>query len=319
MRMGPFWYKGTADAVYQNIHLIFSEKPDVVCVFGGDHIYMMDIRQMLDFHLQRAAEVTVAGVPVPLSGAHEFGIIDFDSDSRIIGFQEKPKIPRPIPDRPDRAMASMGNYIFNTDTILSELEMDALRDSSHDFGKTILPEIYKKKKVFLYDFSHNEVAGMTENQRGYWRDVGNIDTYWQANMDLVSVSPVLNLYLEEWPIRTTHYPLPAAKFVFADKERKRLGIATDSLVSEGCIISGGHINRTILAPRVKINSYSYVTDSILHNRVNVGRYAQIRKAIVDKGVDIPTGAKIGYDLAEDRSRFVVSEGGVVVIPKGYKF
>ncbi|MFC2171519.1 glucose-1-phosphate adenylyltransferase [Acidobacteriota bacterium] len=317
MRVGSQWYKGTADAVYQNLYIIENERPDVVAIFGADHIYKMDINQMLMSHLERDAEVTVAGIPVPIEQSKEYGVIEYDHDWQMIGFQEKPVIPCPMPDQPDQVMASMGNYLFNTDVLVEELERDAERDDSeHDFGKNILTSIFKKHRTFVYNFNENYVPGEESKTRGYWRDIGTIDAYWQANMDLVSVSPVFNLYNEQWPLRAENLNQPAAKFVFADRDSKRIGIATDSLVSEGCIISGGHINQSILFPKVKINSYSYVHRSILMHDVDVGRYAQIRNTIIDKNVRIPNEIRIGYDEEKDRERFIVSEGGVVVISKG---
>lgn len=318
MRTGRHWYRGTADAVYQNLNLIFDEVPEYVCVFGGDHIYQMDIRQMLAFHLEKDADVTIAAVPMPVSESMNFGVIEVDSDWCITGFEEKPKIGKTIPNQPDKILASMGNYIFKRKTLISVLEEDAvLQDSAHDFGKTILTKLHHTEKVFAYNFLHNEIPGAEEKERGYWRDVGTIDSYYHANMDLIAVDPVFNLYNYRWPLRTVHYDYPAAKFVFADYDKDRAGVAMDSMVSEGCIISGGRVDRSILSPRVMIHSYSSVEDSILMHGVDVGRYAKLRKAIIDKGVKIPRGCKIGYDEADDRARgFHISESGVVVVPKG---
>lgn len=317
MRRGAHWYLGTADAVYQNLNIIYDEDPDYVFVFGGDHIYKMDIGQMLRYHIQKKADVTISTVPVPVSGAGDFGVIEIEKDWRIKGFEEKPKDPKPIPGRPKKALASMGNYIFSAGVLKKALEQDAEnKDSSHDFGRDILPSIINNKNVFAYNFMTNIVPGMSKSERGYWRDVGTIDSYWTANMDLTSVTPVFNLYNYKWPIRT-HYPTyPPAKFVFADKEGNRMGIATDSIVCEGCVISGGHIDKSILSPRVRINSYSYITESILMEDIEVGRYAKIKRAIIDKGVKIPSDMRIGYDLEEDKKRFYVSPNGIVVISKG---
>lgn len=317
MRRGTHWYLGTADAVYQNLNIIHDENPDYVFVFGGDHIYKMDVGQMLRYHIQKKADVTVAAVPIPVSGAGDFGIIEIEKDWRIKGFEEKPKNPKPIPGRAKKALASMGNYIFNTSVLKEALEQDAEnKDSSHDFGRDILPSIINNKNVFAYNFMTNIVPGMSKSERGYWRDVGNIDSYWAANMDLTSVTPVFNLYNYKWPIRTHYPPYPPAKFVFADEEGHRMGIATDSIVCEGSVISGGHIDKSILSPRVRINSYSFITESILMEDVEIGRYAKIRRAIIDKGVNIPPEARIGYDIEEDKKRFYVSPGGIVVISKG---
>ncbi|MBI1870005.1 MAG: glucose-1-phosphate adenylyltransferase [Chlamydiae bacterium] len=319
MRTGETWFKGTADAIYQNINIIEDENPDLVFVFGGDHIYKMDIRQMEKHHLEKDADVTIAAVPYPIAEASNFGVIVVDSDWRIIGFQEKPKVPKPLPDRSGLALVSMGNYIFKRDALLQSIKKDAKRESDHDFGKSIMPELVKSARVFAYDFSANSVPGMEEKERGYWRDVGTIDAYWEANMELVSVSPQLNLYNMEWPIRTVSSHLPPAKFVFANVEGQRVGYATDSMISEGCIISGGKVHRSILSPGVRVNSYSLLEESILLDGVNIGRHAQIRKTIIDKDVDIPPKSVIGFDLEKDRKRFFVTDEGVVVVPKKTRF
>lgn len=317
MRTGPFWYRGTADAVYQNLNLIFDEEPEIVVVFGGDHVYKMDIRQMIDFHIKNDADITVCAVSCPLEEASgQFGVIEVDRNNRMIGFEEKPKHPKPLPDNPKRTLASMGNYIFRTEKMLEILEQDALRNTAHDFGKTIIPGSFADYKVFVYDFYNNTHPGMNKNERGYWKDVGTINAFWKVNMDLVSVSPQFNIYNEQWPIRSFHPDVPPAKFVFADKER--MGTATDSLVAEGSIISGGTIDRSVLFPKVRINSYSSIQESILMEGVNIGRYSKIRKTIIDKGIHIPPKTEIGYDLQRDRERFHVSPEGIVVIPKGAK-
>ncbi len=316
MRIGKDWYKGTADAVYQNINLIHDEKPDIVCIFGGDHIYKMDVRQMIDFHTKKNAQITVETVPFPLKEASSYGIIEIDRDYNITGFKEKPQHPKPMPNKADMALCSMGNYVFNTDVLLKLLADDAKKESSHDFGRDLIPSAVKAYLVKAYDFSKNIIPGEAKGSAGYWRDVGEIDSYWQANMDLVSVTPRLNLYNFEWPIRTFYPPYPPAKFVFADEETKRIGIATDSMVAEGSIISGGQINRTVLFPGVRINSFSTVEDSVLFERVDVGRYARVRRAIIDKDVKIMPNAAIGYDPDKDKKRFTVSENGILVIPKG---
>ena len=245
-----------------------------------------------------------------------YGIIEIDKEYNITGFKEKPLHPKPMPNRTDMALCSMGNYVFNTDVLLKMLTDDAKKDSSHDFGRDLIPSAVKSHAVKAYDFSKNIIPGESKEAAGYWRDVGEIESYWQANMDLVSVTPRLNLYNFEWPIRTFYPPYPPAKFVFADEDTKRIGIATDSMVAEGSIISGGQINRTILFPGVRINSYSTVEDSVLFERVDVGRYARVRRAIIDKDVKIMQNVTIGYDLDKDRKRFTVSDKGIVVIPKG---
>lgn len=316
MRMGPWWYKGNADAVYQSLEIITDGDPDYVCVFGADHIYRMDTRQMLDFHMDTMAELTVAAIPVPIGEAHKFGIIQADRDGRMVNFVEKPSEPMGMPDRPDMVLASMGNYIFNADALIREIVRDSKDDNStHDFGRDIVTSMFERCPVFVYDFSKNRVPGTGETDQGYWKDVGDLDTYYDVHMDLVSVTPIFNLYNYEWPIRTGLKPMPPAKFVFADQRGHRVGYATDSMVCEGCIISGGRINRCILSPGVRINSYSSVSDSILMEGVEIGRRAKIRRAIIDKEVYIPPGVRIGFDPEEDRKRFTVTPKGVVVIPK----
>jgi glucose-1-phosphate adenylyltransferase len=317
MRKGPFWFRGTADAVFQNLELIFDERPEHVCVFGGDHIYKMEVNQMLAEHLDHDADLTIATIPVPLSEAHHFGIVEIDENYRVTGFVEKPKEgARTIPGRPDMVLASMGNYIFKSSVMIDVLQHNALRDSAHDFGKEIIPDMYPRMKVMAYDFGENKVPGEEGHNRGYWRDVGTIDSYFAASLDLVAVSPAFNLYNPLWPMISAPMHLPPAKFVFADATTQRIGIATDSMVSDGVIISGGTINRCILSPRVRIHSYSEVDESILMEGVEVGRHSKIRRAIIDKGVKLPPGTTVGYDLELDRQRFTVTDSGIVVISKG---
>lgn len=317
-RIGPDWYKGSADAIYQNLHIITDEHPDYLFVFGADHIYKMDVRQMLDFHIMKGADATITAVPVPIEQAGALGVMEVDKDSRLIGFEEKPAHPKSMPDDPTRALASMGNYIFSVAPLLEDITRDAKDiDSAHDFGKNIIPSLINHRQVYVYDFTKNFVAGQAERERGYWRDVGDIDSYFETSMDLVSVSPTIDLHNRQWPLHTFYRQGPPAKFVFADEKSRRVGIATDSLVSEGCIISGGHIDRTILSPFVRINSYSDVSESILFEGVDIGRYAQVKFAIIDKFVHIPPHAKIGYDHDLDRQRgFTVTNSGITVIPKG---
>ncbi len=320
MRTDGRWYQGTADAVFQNLTHINDERPKHVCVFGGDHIYRMDVSQMMRYHKKKNAELTISAVPIPLEQAGEFGIIEVDDDWRLISFREKPKTaPKSIPNRPGMCLASMGNYIFETKNLVEEVQNDAINpDSKHDFGKDIIPKMLSEGKIiYVYDFSQNEYTGMTESERGYWRDVGSIDSYWQANMDLLDFEPELNLYSADWPLRTYNYNFPPAKFLWEEVERT--GMATNSMVSEGCIISGGSLSRCVLSPNVRINSFSTISDSILMENVNVGRNSEIRKAIIDKNVDIPSNTKIGIDRKEDLARgFVISTGGVTVVPKGAK-
>jgi glucose-1-phosphate adenylyltransferase len=316
-RRGRDWFKGSADALYQSFNVITDEEPDHVCVFGGDHMYKMDVRQMLDEHLHTQAAATVAVIPVRVEEARAFGVLEIDENWRVLAFDEKPANPREIPGRPGWALASMGNYVFGTQVLIDELARDASGDSAHDFGRNILPEMVARGlEVYAYDFSKNEVPGAHENERGYWRDVGTILAYWQANMDLVQVVPTFDLYNARWPIRTASRPAPPAKFVFADRERT--GAATDSMVSEGCIISGGRVDRSICSPNVRVNSFAHVEESILLDGVDVGRHARLRRCIVDKGVHIPANVEIGFDLDSDAQRFTVTDG-IVVIPKGYKF
>jgi glucose-1-phosphate adenylyltransferase len=318
-RTGREWFRGSADAIYQNLNLVTDEQPDRVLVFGADHIYRMDVRQMLDFHEDRKAECTVAAIPVPIEQARNFGVIEVDSGGRMIGFAEKPEHPKPMPGDSTKALASMGNYLFTTEALVREVARDAgVEASTHDFGRDIIAGMYGRSRVFVYDFARNVIPGQGPKELGYWRDVGTTDAYFQANMDLVDVDPVFSLYNDAWPIFTVQYNYPPAKFVFADRAGGRVGSSTDSLVSEGCILSGGEANRCILSPKVRINSYTQVEESILFENVNVGRHCRIRRAIVDKNVEIPPGMIIGHDQARDRARFHVTEGGVVVIPKGMK-
>lgn len=317
-RTGKSWFKGSADAVFQCQHVITDEDPELVIIFGGDHIYKMEVGQMLEAHAQQRADVTVAAVPVPLAEAREFGVLEVDESFRIIAFHEKVANPPHIPGRPDYALASMGNYIFKTDALLERLAEDAtLEGSRHDFGRDILPMMVARgDRVFCYDFQTNEVPGETANS--YWRDIGTVDAYFAANMDLVRVMPEFNLYNRRWPMRTGITHDPPAKFVFRDEANFRIGTATESIVSLGVIISGGQIHRSVLGSRCRINSFSEVDESILLENVTVGRHAKIRRAIIDKDVEVPAGAQIGIDLERDRERWYVSEGGVVVIPKRAK-
>ena len=318
MRTGNDWYKGTADAIYQNIFHITDEDPRYVCIFGGDHIYKMHVDQMLEFHKDKGADLSISGIPIPIEEASEFGIMEVDDNWRLINFVEKPNYrPKSIPGNPNMCLASMGNYIFDKEILLDALNRDAVKEnSSHDFGKNIIPMLLGEgKNIYVYNFAQNTFPGMTKAEQGYWKDVGSIDAYWQANMDLLSYNPELNLYSKEWPLRTFNYNYPPAKFVW--EEGDRVGMATNSMVSEGCIISGGGLSHCVLSPKVRINSYSSVTDSILMENVEVGRYSQIRKAIIDKNVVIPPNTKIGFNRDEDiRRGFHVSEGGVTVVPKG---
>ena len=317
MRTGGSWYKGTADAIYQNVFSIKDEDPDYVCVFGGDHIYKMDVSQMMDFHKLKNADLTISAIPIPVEEASEFGIIEVDDDWKLTGFVEKPKTPpKTIPGNPRMCLASMGNYIFNKDVLVDAIERDAvIEESNHDFGKNVIPMLLNEgKAIYIYNFQDNSFTGMTAKEKGYWRDVGCIDAYWQANMDLLSYEPELNLYSREWPLRTFNHNYPPAKFIW--QEGDRIGMATNSMVSEGCIVSGGMISHCVLSPKVRINSFAQVSDSILMENVNVGRYSEVRKAIIDKNVDIPPYTKIGVNREDDIARgFFVSREGVTVVPK----
>jgi glucose-1-phosphate adenylyltransferase len=320
-RRGKEWFRGSADAAYQSLNIITDESPDFVCVFGGDHIYKMDVRQMLDSHLANGADLTVAAIPVPVAEAQSFGVLEIDAAGRILSFVEKPEHPTEMPGRPGYTLASMGNYIFTTDVLVAELKRDAAEDETqHDFGRNILPAMVGRRACVAYDFSKNQIPGRDERERGYWRDVGTVDAYWHANMDLAQVVPIFDLYNPRWPVRTWMQAFPPAKFVFADTGTARIGIATDSLVSEGCIISGGRIDRSVLSPAVRINSFAHVEESILFEGVNIGRHCRIRRAIIDKNVNVPAGTQIGFDPELERRRgFHVSEEGVVVVPKGTEF
>jgi len=311
-RIDERWYEGTADAVFQNVYLIEKEDLPYVLILSGDHIYKMNYAEMFEFHLAHDAVGTVATIRVPKKEAHNFGVIEVDTDSRITGFREKPADPVAIPGEPDYCYASMGIYLFKTEEIIKELRSDAGKSSAHDFGKNILPEMMGKGRLFAYEFKDEN-----RKEASYWRDVGTIDSYWEANMDLVSVDPLFNLYDGEWPVRTNQGQHPPAKFVFAQEYKGgRLGVALDSIVCEGCVISGGRVRNSVLSPNVRVNSYVDVSESILMENVEIGRHCRIRKAIIDKDVYVPAGTTIGYDIDADRERFYVSEGGVTVIPKG---
>jgi glucose-1-phosphate adenylyltransferase len=317
-RTGKSWFKGSADAVYQTQHVLYDENPEIVCIFGGDHIYKMDVRQMITEHVKNQAELTVAAIPVPKAEARAFGVIEADAEGKILAFHEKSSDPPTMPGNPNMCLASMGNYVFTTGPLMSELEEDAANEnSSHDFGRDIVPSLVAKgRNVRVYDFATNRVLG--EDAHGYWRDIGTVEAYWEAQMDLVAIQPQFNLYNQRWPIRTGINYDPPAKFVFRDEQSARVGIATDSLVSPGCIISGGRLHKSVLSPRVRVNSFAEVTDSVIFENVKIGRYARLRRCIIDKDVDIPPGTDIGYDLERDRQRFHVSDKGIVVVPKRSK-
>ena len=316
MNLGPEWYRGTADAIYQNLDLLRYSRPAEVLVFGSDHIYKMDVSDMVAFHGDSDADLTVATLPVPREEAKAFGCVDVDERGRVTGFIEKPENPPGLPGRPDMTLVSMGNYVFKTEALLSELRRcAALPGSSHDFGKDIMASAHERLNVCAYDFTQKTVAGESEESRGYWRDVGTLDSYFEASMDLVSISPRLSLYNPHWPVRGLPPTSGPAKFVFSDKQQGRRGRAYDSIVGAGTIVSGGRIRHTVCFNDVRVNSFSRVRDSVLFPHVEVGRGARLRNCIVDKGVSIPEGEVIGEDLERDRERFTVSSGGVIAVSR----
>jgi len=318
MRLGPRWFEGSADAIYQNLNLIADENPDYICVFGADHIYRMDPEQLVEAHIQSGAGVTVAAIKVPLVEANRFGVLVPGNGDRIKSFREKPS-PRDIdglPGDPDHVFASMGNYVFTTKTLIEAVRADAEnKESAHDMGGNIITMLVNSGRAAVYDFATNRIPGATERDAGYWRDVGTLDSYYEAQMDLVSVHPIFNMYNREWPIHSLQTSLPPAKFVF-DQDGRR-GMAVDSMVSPSVIVSGGLVRGSILSPGVIVHSHSSVEDCVLMHGVEIGRGAIVRRAIIDKGVKIPPNARIGVDPAADRQRgFTISEGGVVVLGKG---
>jgi glucose-1-phosphate adenylyltransferase len=306
------WYRGTADAIYQNINLIEQADPHLVVIFGADHIYRMNIREMIEFHEQKRAQVTVAAIPVEKEYSTEFGVIETKADGAIAGFHEKKADAPTMPGDPDRVYASMGNYIFSTQVLLKELYADAAREeSSHDFGRDILPGMIGRSEMYAYDFQTNQIPGDPPGQPVYWRDVGTIDAYYDANMDLRSVTPVLNLYNRMWPLRTASYSDPPAKFTF-DEEGRR-GQSIDSIVAGGAILSGGLVKRSVIGRGVRVHTGAVVEDSIIFDGCDVGRRARIRRAILDKNVRVPEDAVIGYDLEKDKQFHYVTESGIVVV------
>ncbi|TCB95922.1 glucose-1-phosphate adenylyltransferase [Micromonospora zingiberis] len=317
-RRGPWWFAGSADAIYQSFNLIYDEQPDYVIVFGADHIYRMDPRQMVEDHIASGASVTVAGIRQPLSTADQFGVIEVAEDGRRIrAFREKPTDAVGLPDAPDEIYASMGNYVFTTRALIDAVESDAEdRTSKHDMGGSIIPMLVERGEANVYDFRDNEVPGSTDRDRGYWRDVGTLDSFYDAHMDLINVHPVFNLYNFDWPIYTEQPPYPPAKFVHQWGER--VGRAVASMVSPGAVISGSLVENSIVSPKVKVHSWAHVDGSVLMEGVEIGRHAVVRRAILDKNVQVPEGAEIGVDLERDRQRYTVSDNGIVVIGKGQK-
>lgn len=310
-RISDMWYQGTADAVYQNIYVLEGEHPEKVLILAGDHIYKMDYRELIEFHETNNADLTVPCIEVPIKEASRFGVMSIDNEQQIVEFNEKPASPKPIQSNPEMALVSMGIYLFNTQVLVKRVIEDTKRDTTHDFGKNIIPSMINKDRVFAFIFRDKNNKAVK-----YWRDIGTIDAYWDANMDLVQVDPIFNLYDIDWPIRTYHEQLSPAKTVFSELfPGGRCGTVLDSLVSNGCIISGARVERSILSPNVRIDNYSEVFDSILMAGVRIGKNVKIRKAIIDKSVIVPDGKHIGYDLEADAKQFVISEKGVVVAHK----
>jgi glucose-1-phosphate adenylyltransferase len=307
------WYQGTADAIFQNINLIEQSVPDLVAIFGGDHIYRMNIGGMIDYHMAKRAEVSIAAIPVPRQQAIEFGVIEANDEGRIKAFHEKKANAPTMPGDPNRVYASMGNYVFSTRTLLDLLNTDAKDSKSrHDFGMDILPKLAGNAPMYAYNFETNRIPGDAEDAVPYWRDVGTIDAFYEANMDLNQVKPELNLYNRDWPVRSTSYPDPPAKFVF-DEEGRR-GEAIDSIVSGGCILSGGLVRKSVLGRTVRVHTGATVESCVLMDNCDIGRHAKLRRAILDKNVRIPANTEVGYDLEADRARgWHVTESGIVVI------
>ncbi len=316
MQNGGDWYQGTADSVRQNIHLIQRHHPRLIAVFGADHVYRMNIRQMIQEHLAKQADITVAALPVGVEQASQMGVMEVTDDWRIVGFEEKPVEPKTIPGAPEQILASMGNYIFNADVLINALYTDATESSSnHDFGRDLLPPLLSEERVYAYDFRENRIPlPLKGEEPSYWRDLGTIEAYYEANMDLRSVDPSFNLYNYSWPIRTLGNGGPPAKFVFEEEGRR--GQANNSIVGEGTIISGSLVRGSVIGQNVRIHGYSVIEDSIIMDWVEVGRGCRIRKAIIDKHNVISPGTRIGFDAGEDRKRYFVFEGGIVVIPRG---
>jgi len=317
-RVDENWYRGTADAVYQNIYSLEMERPKYVVILAGDHIYKMNYAKMLEFHKESGAQLTIGAFPVPRADASQFGVMEVDSESRIVGFEEKPADPKTIPGDDDHSLASMGIYVFTADVLFDKLCNDAACETSHDFGNDVIPAMIQAgDPVYAFPFRDEN-----EKTKAYWRDVGTLDAYYQANMDLISVEPQLNVYDAGWPIRSYTQPsLPPPKFVFNDQEDpSRRGMAIDSIVGQGSIVSGGHVEHCILGRNVRVNSYSAVRDSIVFDDVNVGRGSRIRKAVIDKHVTVPPNTELGFDLEYDRARgFHVTESGIVVVCQGNSF
>ncbi len=306
-RIETSWYQGTADSIYQNLDIIRNHNPEYVLILAGDHIYKMDYGAMLAAHVEKDADVTVGCIEVPLERAHAFGVMEVDAEDRVLSFEEKPAEPKPKPGKADAALCSMGIYVFNKDFLFEQLIKDAdTTNSSHDFGKDVIPAVINKYRAYAYDFRDP----LTETQ-GYWRDVGTVDAFWEANLELIGITPELNLYDDQWPIWTYQEQLPPAKFVFDDEDRR--GMAVDSMVSGGCIISGAQVRHSLLFSNVKVNSYSTLEDAVILPEVEIGRHCHIKRAVIDKGCNIPEGTVIGEDPEEDAKRFHVTPGGIALV------
>ncbi|UCD72137.1 MAG: glucose-1-phosphate adenylyltransferase [Syntrophobacterales bacterium] len=311
-RLDESWYKGTADAIFQNFYTLQQERPDLTLILSGDHIYKMDYNEMIRYHMAKEADLTVGTIQMPSSTSREFGVIEVDREYQVVGFQEKPEHPRTLPGNPEAILASMGIYVFNTEILVRRLIQDAKRKgSSHDFGRDVIPSMFTSDRVYAFSFWDEERV-----EPKYWRDVGTMDAYFDATMDLVSVIPQFNLYDFQWPIHTYYEPFPPAKTVHS--EVGRTGVAINSILSGGCIVSGGRVENSILSPNVQIHSYAEVTDSIIMEGVSVGRNARIRRSIIDKGITVPEGMEIGFDLDKDRKKFTVADTNIVVVPKGMR-
>jgi glucose-1-phosphate adenylyltransferase len=308
LRTGDSWYLGTADAVWQNLYILQERSPQRVLILSGDHIYKMDYSEMIESHVRSGAMVTVAAVECDVKSARNLGVLEVDGDGRVLTFEEKPDNPKTIPGRPGLAWVSMGVYLFEAAALTDGISVQPSCGTGRDFGRDILPRLTRGESFFAYPFR--------DEKANYWRDIGTLDSYYEASMDLIKVDPPFNLYDTSFPIHSSVRPRPPAKMVFAGGEAGRVGVTLDSLICNGCVVSGGRVERSILSPDVRINSYSLVEDSILFDRVEVGRFAKIRRAIIDKDVRIPPGLSVGYNLDEDAKRFKVTESGVVVIPKG---
>ncbi|MFM2079247.1 MAG: glucose-phosphate adenylyltransferase [Actinomycetota bacterium] len=317
MRRGPHWFAGSADAIYQNINLITDEEPDVVCVFGADHIYRMDVRQMVQDHLDNEAGVTVAAIPVGYEDAKSFGVIESDEAGHIKAFHEKSPTPPTMPGDDSRCLASMGNYVFDTKTLIDIVSPTGEDDVYTDLGGHIIPALTAQGRARVYDFSKNNVPGQDDREKGYWRDVGTLDSYYDANMDLIAPVPVFNLYNDQWPVFTSHESQPPAKV--SRGAGGEPSYVDGSLLCAGSIVSGAHVERSIISPDVRVHHDAHVTDSILFPGVSISPGARVNRCIIDKNVVVPPGARIGWDREADAQRFTISDNGIVVVPKGYAF